>query len=222
MRRTEGLKQGALAAAVSLLSITTLAQADAWIMNEGWMNYNAEYDWNPYSETINMLDYPGGYNTGNGMYDTIGSGIDMWAAYSTSYSSESSSGGDVYDTSYFESTDFWLVITTDTGLVINGWGDMGYRFQNSTTGADFTGATGTLGDFTLGAGTWTISFADMGHGEGSSSEDYWESEDGSEWYYSYQSSYSANGGMTIDVGVPGPSAVALLGIAGFAGRRRRR
>ncbi|MCH2137963.1 MAG: hypothetical protein MK074_02805 [Phycisphaerales bacterium] len=222
LREGLGLRQGALAAAVSVLSITTLAQADAWIMSEGWMNYGADYNWSPYSETINMLDYPGGYNTGNGMYDTIGSGIDMWAAYSESSSSESNSWGDSWDTYEYESTDFWLQISTDTGLVIDGWGDMGYRFQNSATGADFTGATGNLSEFTLGAGTWTITFADMGHGEGSSYEDYWESEDGSEWYYSYQSSYSANGGMTIDVGVPGPSVVALFGIAGLAGRRRRR
>lgn len=212
---------GSLSAVIAALSLTTLASANAWTFNDGWMNYNAETDWNPWSESVWMPNYPGGYDTGNGSYDHIQPGMDMWAAYSTSTTSESSSYGDVWDSQYFESTDFWLNISTDTGLVIDGWGDMGYRFRNLSTGADFTGMTGSLSQFTLGAGTWTITFADMGHGEGNTSEDYWESEDGSEWYYSYSSYYNANGGMSIDVGVPAPGALALLGMVGLAQRRRR-
>jgi MYXO-CTERM domain-containing protein len=148
--------------------------------------------------------------------------MDMWAAASEYASSESDSGGNGFEEYWYESTDFWLELSTDTGLVFNGWGDMGYRFRNLSTGADFQGATGTLSEFTLGAGVWTIQFADMGYGESSTTEDYWESEDGSEWYYSYYSSSSANGGMTIDVGVPAPGAIALLGLAGLGVRRRRR
>ncbi len=222
LREGLGLRQGALAAAVSVLSITTLAQADAWTMVDGVMNYSAEYNLDSYYESIFMLDYPGGYDTGNGSYNTIGPGIHMQAGVSDTQSSESGSDGNVWDESWHESTDFWLQIATDTGLVISGLGDMGYRFQNFATGTVFTGETGTLADFTLGPGIWTITFSDMGYGEGQTYEDYWESEDGSEWYYSYSSSYYASGTMTIDVGVPAPSALALLGIAGLAGRRRRR
>ena len=207
---------------VAVLLGTSTVQADHWTMLDGWMNYNAEVNGSPYGETINMLDYPGGYDTGSGSYDHTSPGISMWAASSENNTSESDSYGGGYEDYWYESTDFWLELSTDTGLVISGWGDMGYRFQNLSTGADFQGETGSLSEFTLGAGVWTITFADMGYGDGYTNEDYWESEDGSEWYYSYSYSYSANGGMTIDVGVPAPGALALLGLAGLSTRRRRR
>ena len=191
-------------------------------MLDGWMNYAAETSGSPYNESIYMLDNPGGYDTGSGSYDHIGAGIDMWAASSEQQTSESDSSGSVYEDYWYESTDFWLELSTDTGLVISGWGDMGYRFHNLSTGTDFQGETGSLSDFTLGAGVWNITFADMGYGDENANEDYWESEDGSEWYYSSSYSYSTNGGMNIDVGVPAPGALALLGLAGLSTRRRRR
>jgi hypothetical protein len=62
----------------------------------------------------------------------------------------------------------------------------------------------------------------MGYGEQSTTEDYWESEEGSEWYYSYSYDYMANGGMTIGVGVPAPGAIAILSLASLGTCRRRR
>ena len=212
----------ALTAVLAAFSGVSMVQADAWTMLDGAMNYDSDMGGSTYNQYIYMLDYPGGYDTGSGSYDHTGPGIDMWAASSESSTSESDSYGGGYEDYWYESTDFGLQISTDTGLVISGWGDMGYRFRNIATGADFQGATGTLSQFTLGAGVWSISFADMGYGEGYTNEDYWESEDGSEWYYSYSYSYSANGGMSIDVGVPAPGAIALLGLAGLCTRRRRR
>ena len=191
-------------------------------MLDGLMSYAAETTGSPYNESIYMLDNPGGYDTGNGSYDHIGAGINMWAASSEENTSESDSYGGGYQDYSYESTDFWLELSTDTGLVISGWGDMGYRFHNFSTGTDFQGETGSLSDFTLGAGVWTITFADMGYGDEYTHEDYWENEDGSEWYDNYFYSYSANGGITIGVGVPAPGALALLGLAGLSTRRRRR
>ena len=210
-------------AVTASLALAGLTQADAWTFNAGDMYYMSEYDFSSYEDMIYMPDYPNGYDTGNGSYDQLTPGMSMWAASSSSYWDEYDSDGNSQSEYFYEETQFWLNISTDIGLVISGYGDMGYSFVNAITGTQFSGMTENLNEFTLGAGTWYITFADMGYGQQNTTDDYWESEDGSEWYSYYSSNYNANGGMSIAVGIPGPGAIALLSIAslGRPGRRRR-
>lgn len=170
--------------------------SDAYSLNDSPNGYTGEYSsWSVSDESISFQASYSAYN-----YDTYN-----WETGNSNGYAESGQGGS-----------FVIDIAAIEAVSLTGWGNMMYRVFDDTGDQILEGMSGDLAGLQLGSGQWTLRLLGSSTYAEGGSFSYTD-----DWGYDYWGeNYNAEGGFSITA-VPAPSALALLGLAGLAARRRR-